>query len=116
MPRIILIDDDKLVRTSVKTVLQRAGYILREAPDGRVGLNLFRAEPCELVITDLVMPEKEGIETMMELRQIDPNVRVLVMSGKVSYLEFARQLGADGVLAKPFHQEQLLRLVKELIG
>ena len=116
MSSIILIDDDSLVRMSIKVVLEQAGHHVREAPDGYVGLKLFQREPADVVITDLVMPEKEGIETMMELKKHDSKVKILVMSGKVSYLDFARQLGADRILAKPFHQDQLLLMVEELAG
>ncbi len=120
MARILLIDDDDLVRTMLSHTLAHFGHTVIEARNGAVGLRLFPQAGADLVITDLVMPEKEGMEVLLELRKIRPVVKIIVISGgvrghKANYLEMARHLGAAKVLAKPFANEALLAAVNELL-
>ena len=119
MATILIIDDEPQMRLLVARVLRSAGHDVTEAKNGAEGLEVFRAMRQELVITDLFMPETEGIETLRELRQMAPEVRVIVMSGgyasaTVMYLDMATKLGADGTLEKPFLPSALLKMVGEL--
>ena len=112
-PRVLVIDHDRNARRVVERTLQRAGYRVISAFDGAEGLRLWRHTRPDLVITEIVMPEKDGIETMLEIRKLEPKAKILAMTGyiqrgAVNFLEIIRSLGADGVLAKPFVGEQLL--------
>ena len=118
--RILVIDDDPAVRRMLAAMLRKAEYEVEEAEDGRAGMKRFRELPAALVITDVVMPEQEGLETLMALRHEHPAVKVIVMSGgglvgPDAYLSSARVLGAHGILAKPFTREELLRTVKSVL-
>jgi two-component system, chemotaxis family, chemotaxis protein CheY len=118
MSRILLIDDDDLVRTMVEKVLTLMGHTVIEARDGREGLERFEDSKAELVITDIVMPEKEGTEVIMELLKLEPTLKIIAISGggrrsSFDYLRVARHLGAVIVLGKPFSTEALLAAVKE---
>jgi len=119
--RILVIDDDPVVRGMLVEMLQREGYDVDEAEDGRAGMKRFRERPSALVITDVVMPEQEGLETLMQLRQSAQPVKVMAISGggrvgADAYLNSARTLGADAILAKPFGREELLDLVTKLLA
>jgi YesN/AraC family two-component response regulator len=113
-------EDDDQMRTIIRKMLERAGYKVLEAPDGNVGIRLFRENPVDLVITDIIMPEKEGIETILELKRDFPETKVIAISGggrgaPKEYLKIAKKLGVQRTLAKPFEKEDLLRAVKELL-
>jgi DNA-binding NtrC family response regulator len=121
MKRLLLIDDDEAFRRILAETLERAGYEVLNAENGAVALKLFQAQPVDLVITDLIMPEKEGIETMLELHKLQPALKVIVMSGggrvdASDYLPIARQLGAARTLAKPFRSQEILDAVAELLA
>lgn len=121
MPDLILIEDDELLRRTLTRLLERHGFSVREAGNGMEGLKLMRELPAPLVVTDLIMPEMEGIETIRHLRRLYPDTRIVAISGGGTigakcYLAVARQLGADRTLAKPFKPEQLLRVVAELLA
>jgi two-component system, chemotaxis family, chemotaxis protein CheY len=120
MARILLIDDDDIVRKMLCRVLSHAGHIVIEACDGSEGLAKFSESEAELVITDLVMPEKEGLEVIMELRKLYPNLKIIAISGGGRFtaaenLRIARYLGAVTVLGKPFTNIALLDAVRQLI-
>ena len=120
MGRILVIDDDPAMRGSMRRILERDGHDLREAGDRAEGLRLFRAEPADVVVTDVLMPGKEGMETIVELREEAPDVRILVVSGGgtmlgESTLSDAQALGADASLAKPFTVDQLRSAVAVLL-
>lgn len=119
--RILVIDDDPVVRGMLVDMLQREGYEVVEAEDGRAGMRVFHEQPTALVITDVVMPEQEGLETLMQLRQSATPVKVMAISGggrvgPDAYLTSARTLGADAILAKPFGREELLDAVSRLLA
>ena len=119
--RILVIDDDPVVRGMLAEMLRREGYDVDEAEDGRAGMRRFREQPATLVITDVVMPEQEGLETLMQLRQASPAVKVIAISGggrvgPESYLNSARTLGANAILAKPFGREELLEAVTKVLA
>jgi DNA-binding response OmpR family regulator len=118
MAEILVIDDDPVIRRFMVTTLSAAGHTIREAPDGAHGMAAFRTHHPDLVITDIVMPEKEGIEVIREVRKEAPDVAILAVSGSAHgsfYLHAATVLGADASLAKPFRSEEFLRVVSDLL-
>jgi DNA-binding response OmpR family regulator len=120
MARILVIDDDPQVREMLKQLLERAGYEVGVAPDGNAGVKINRADPAQLIITDIVMPGKEGLETIMEFRRHFPAVRIIAISGggKIGphdYLNTAKAMGAQKTFAKPFDLPELLSAVWELL-
>jgi CheY-like chemotaxis protein len=120
MARILLIDDDDLVRRALRHVMVKNGHTVIEAANGKEGLDLFKSAQADLVITDIVMPGKEGTEVLIELRKKTPPVKVIAISGggrqgTADYLKVAHHLGAAKVLAKPFSGEQLLSAISELL-
>ena len=101
MARILLVEDDEAVREILRKALVLAGHEVEEAQNGNVALAAYRRQASDVVITDLVMPEKDGLETIMELRRLDPAVKVIAISGGGRtlgpgqlYLETARAIGA----------------------
>ena len=120
MHRILVVDDEESLRLLLSRALQKAGYEVVTAANGAAAVELFRAQPADLVITDLVMPEKEGIETILELRQLQPGLKIIAMSGggymeAQDYLQMAGKLGAMGTLSKPFTAQRVQELVAELL-
>ena len=113
MSTILVMDDDEQVRAMLRQALEREGYEVLDAPDGKEGMRLFREQEADLIITDLIMPEKEGLETIMELRRDFREVKIIAISGggRVApdvYLSLAKNLGAHVTLTKPFDLEELL--------
>jgi len=120
MRSILLIDDDLELLRQMATVFRAAGYVVGAAPDGHAGLARFIAEPSDVVVTDIIMPNREGIETIVALKKANPAVKVVAISGgyKVgpqAFLDLARAVGADGAIAKPFRLAELLDLVARLL-
>ena len=118
--RILIIDDDDPLRHMLCQALEQAGYETVEARDGQEGLEHFRATPADLIITDILMPGKEGLETIMELRRAIPGVKIIAISGggqtgNMTFLEVARYLGAQRALQKPFELRELLKAVHEVL-
>jgi CheY-like chemotaxis protein len=116
MARILVIDDEELARITLRKILVGAGHVVVEAENGDEGLTAQRESPCDLVITDMIMPVKEGVETISDLKQEFPNVRIIAMSGggrtrNLNYLEIAKVVGGDKILAKPFSVTELLDCV-----
>ena len=104
----------------LRQALERAGYEVVEAGDGNEGLQSFREAPTDLIITDILMPEKEGLETIIDLRRDFPEVKIIAMSGggrtgNLNFLEIARRLGAQHTLQKPFGLQEMLQAVRELL-
>jgi CheY-like chemotaxis protein len=121
MSRILVIEDDEMVRTSVAKILVLMGHTVVEARDGKEGLALFSESGADLVITDLVMPEKEGLEVMMEIKRTHPATRIIAISGggrrgPGDLLRIAKHLGAAKVLSKPFSFEGFKAAVTEVLG
>ena len=114
MARILLIDDDESVRTMLRLTLAHFGHTVIEAHNGKEGLELFRHANADLLITDIVMPEKEGLEVLMELRKKHPPVKIIAISGG-DYLHMAKLMGAAKVLAKPFSTNVLIAAIDELL-
>jgi DNA-binding response OmpR family regulator len=115
---VVVADDDEAVRRLVSRVLTRAGFRVLQAPDGREALRLAKAEAAVLVITDLVMPEREGIETIGMLVKLVPKPAVIAISGAFgeSMLRAASMLGAAATLQKPISANQLLQAVGSVLG
>ncbi|MBI4624944.1 MAG: response regulator [Verrucomicrobia bacterium] len=121
MPSILLIEDDELFRDALATALSERGYTVTQAEDGEQGVKLFRAAPTDLVLTDIVMPNKEGIATVQELRRDHPALGIIAMSGGLAhdaplYLKLAGALGATRTLKKPFSLPTLLTAIEEVLG
>ena len=121
MKHILLVDDDDLSRGAVHKMLERSGYDVRSTGIGQEALAWYRREPADLVITDLIMPDTDGLEMIQELRRINPAVRVLAISGggrvdAEEYLSVARKFGAVEVLPKPFTAPELKQAVEAALG
>lgn len=118
--RILVVDDEPEVREIVSTILRLAGYQIGGAEEGEEALRHLAAQPFDMMITDLLMPDKDGVETIRDVRKRYPGIKIVAMSGgghvaKESYLKMAQLFGADAVLAKPFTREELLRTVAAVL-
>lgn len=116
MARILVIDDEELARYTMREILQSVGHEVTEASNGNEGIKLQNEQLFDLVITDIIMPEKEGVETIIELRQAYPTLKIIGVSGggrarNLQFLKISQQFGADKVLKKPFTYDQLLESV-----
>lgn len=123
MATILLVEDDEGVRDILHKTLVAAGHDVEDAENGAVALAAYRRQPRDLVITDLVMPEKNGLETIMELRRLNPAVKIIAISGGGRnlglgelYLDSARLFGAGKILAKPFTSAALLKAVADSLA
>jgi len=119
MTRILIVDDDEQVRSMLRLTLERAGFDVAEAADGLEAVRAHRRAPADLVITDIVMPEMEGIETIRELRRERPDLPIIAISGggqiaPEGYLQVAGKIGAARTFTKPVDRGELLAAVREL--
>lgn len=119
MARVLVIEDDKNLRKYVRQVLKIEKHEVVEAADGAAGMEMLRAKPVDLVITDIFMPKQDGISTIMELQSDFPEVKIIVISGggrleSVDFFELAAKLGAHQILQKPFTMEEMLEAVRRL--
>lgn len=115
--RVLVIDDEAALRATIRRMLESAGHLVVEAENGRVGLEAYRSQPADVVVTDIIMPQKEGIETIRDIRKLNGDVRIVAISGggrnkNMDFLRIAGKLGATVTLAKPFRKEQLLACVE----
>jgi DNA-binding response OmpR family regulator len=120
MPRILVIDDEQLLRSTVVMILTRAGFTVEEASDGQAGLAMFRKNPPDIVLTDIFMPNRDGIELIKELKHSSPLTRIIAMTGGghlrlMKMALAANLLGADHVLDKPFDRETLLAAINAVL-
>ncbi|HXE81971.1 MAG TPA: response regulator [Gemmatimonadales bacterium] len=120
MARIIVIDDDAVLRATVVRALETVGHEVRAAEEGEHGLALLAEQPADLLITDIFMPGQDGIVTLVRIRKEFPGLKVIVMSGggmdgRLDFLEDARVLGALATLRKPFGPADVRRVVKEVL-
>jgi len=116
---ILVIDDEENIRELVRAILENAGYEVLDAADGNLGIEIFQANQVDLIITDLIMPGKEGIETISELKKEQPDLKIIAISGAVdssTYLHLAGSLGADETLGKPFKVNELIETVERLLN
>ncbi len=119
MQRILIIEDDPDIRMMLKKMLEREKYEVAISSNGVEGLKIYNEASFDLVITDLVMPEKEGIETIAELKKINATVKIIAISGGgygglENYLQMAKAFGAHYAIAKPFEMSTLLAAVRDL--
>jgi len=117
MAKILVVDDDAMVRRTIRASLQRVGHDVVEAGDGLEAIGVLKKAEVDLVVSDIIMPEVDGIGLLLNLRKQFPRLRVIVISGggraqNVDFLRMAQTLGANHVLAKPFTPEQLQKAVQ----
>jgi len=119
MKRVLLIDDNAMVRSLLRTFLEQAGFEVADAAEGEAGIQLFRHWPADLVLCDLFMPGKDGLEAIRELIREFPGVKVIAMSGGSSggldLLPVAKLLGAVELLYKPFARETILEAIRRTL-
>jgi len=120
MTKILVIEDEDSFRNVLVKMLTKAGYEVRQAGDGNQALTVCEEFKPDLVLTDIIMPDKEGLETIQELMDVSPGIRIIAMSGggrfgPDSYLPLAEKLGAKATLQKPFMREDLLDTVKSVL-
>lgn len=123
MPRILIIDDEPLVRAVLRSILERHGYTVMDAPDGRAGLALWRHTPSDLVLTDIFMPNTDGIEVIRQLTRVWPQAKIIAMTGgaRKGDLQFTiapatLEFGAQRMLVKPFTKQTLLAAISAVLN
>lgn len=121
MASVLLIDDDDLIQATLKAALELAGYDVAVAGNGRDGLRKFSAHRPDIVITDIIMPEQEGIETILAIRKLDQTIPIIAMSGgaslgSVDFLAAALSFGATRILNKPFGPKALISAIQECMA
>jgi len=121
MRKILIIEDNHLVRSTLDKILRGSGFEVVTAKDGVQGVAAFSREHPDLVITDIIMPEKEGLQTIREIRQEQSDAKIIAISGggrvgNVDYLSKAQELGAIETIAKPFDPEELVERVKRCLA
>jgi len=121
MAQVLVVDDDEQILTLLCRLMEKEGHGVTRASDGLMAFNLFKESPTDIVITDLIMPNKEGIELIQELRSIRNDVKIIAYSGggqlsPDSYLDFAKGVGADRVFSKPIAINDIKQAVKELLA
>lgn len=121
MPHILIIDDEKQIRDMLRILFERFGYAVSGAQNGLEALKIHAQTPADLIVTDIIMPEQEGLETIRKLREQGGDVKIVAISGggiggAESYLSLAAKLGADATFKKPVEHRNLLDAVRKLIG
>ena len=121
MKKILVADDEEPVRGLLKMILQLEGYYVRTASNGEEVLQMCRMEDFDLLITDIMMPKKEGVETIMELKGINPGISIIAISGGgkqdgMDVLRAAEMVGAEYTLPKPFEPKDLIKAVERILS
>src|SRR5262249_55656080 len=121
MARVLVLDDEELMREAVRLALEQDGHEVYEAADGAAGLTIFRERRIEVVVTDLIMPNKDGSEVIRDLRRISPKAKIIALSGRggiymKANLDRALMIGATRALMKPCDFDELRLVVNELAG
>ena len=131
MGSILIIDDEEDIRDALQMILESAGHDVKVASNGNDAVELQREEPADLIITDIIMPGKDGVDTIKEIRQEFPGIRIIAISGgggvqpteyvpeaitTTAYLAAAKEAGADMVFTKPFERKDLIQAVDDLFG
>ncbi len=120
MAKILVIDDDNDFRSMLCDLLKRSAYTVIESTDGKEGLNMNKIEKPDLIITDIVMPNKDGIEIIISLHKEYPEIKIIAVSGgglaqPFLYLQMAKTLGANQVFTKPINNKKFLEAVNSLL-
>lgn len=130
MNEVLIIDDEEDIRDALRRVLERAGYRVRDAADGADGLKQMQQRPADIIITDIIMPKLNGVETIAAMREQFPGARIIAISGggnfgvtdyqpnaitTSAYLAAANEAGAHSILTKPFESADLLKAISELM-
>ena len=120
MKKILVVDDDDLIRELIYEILEPSGYQIFLADNGNKALEILDREPIDLIITDIIMPDKEGIETIIEIKKKLPQAKIIAMSGggqldANSYLSIAKKLGVKATITKPFDPVQLLQTIEKIL-
>jgi CheY-like chemotaxis protein len=120
MPRILIIEDEIELREMIKTSLVRRKYTVLEAKNGKEALAHFKPSMTDLVVTDLIMPEEDGLKVIIKLKELKPSIKIIAISGggkagPGGYLNLAKALGAHAVLSKPFSMNDLVFKIEELL-
>ena len=121
MPGILIVEDENDLREMLKVSLARKRFTVLEAENGKDAIIHFKPAVTDLVITDLIMPEEDGLKVIMRLREIKPSLKIIAISGggkagPASYLNLAKALGADAVYSKPFSVNEMIRKIEELLA
>ena len=131
MGSILIVDDEEDIRDALSMVLESAGYDVKVASNGNEAVELQREQPADLIITDIIMPQKDGVSTIKEIRQEFPGIRIIAISGgggvqpieyvpdaitTTAYLAAAKEAGADRVFTKPFERKDLIKAIDELFA
>ena len=119
--RVLIVDDDEQIRVLLQQMMEWAGFEVLVAENGKIAMQIQSRQPADLVITDLIMPEQEGLETISRLKKDYPGIKIIAISGggrigPEAYLPAALELGADLVFSKPFDVQEVVNSVKELLG
>jgi CheY-like chemotaxis protein len=120
MPGVLIVEDDKELREMLKLSLLRRGITVLEAENGKDAIVHFKPLLTDLVVTDLIMPEEDGLKVVIKLRELKPTIKIIAISGggKVgpgSYLNLAKALGADAIYSKPFSVNDLIAKIEQLL-
>lgn len=120
MSRILVVDDEDIIRKYLQLTLEQLGYVVMVACNGQEALAHLQRESVDLILTDLIMPEKEGMETIEEVRKLYPKIKIIAMSGggridAFDYLRVAKKMGADLVMEKPFSNRELTAALDQLL-
>lgn len=120
MPGVLIVEDDKELREMLKMSLLRRSYTVLEAENGKNAITHFKPSLTDLVVTDLIMPEEDGLKVVIKLRELKPSIKIIAISGggKVgpgSYLNLAKALGADAIFSKPFSINDLTAKIEQLL-
>jgi CheY-like chemotaxis protein len=121
MAGILIVEDDKELREMLKISLTRRKHSVYETENGREAITHFKPSSTDLVVTDLIMPEEDGLKVIIKLRELKPSIKIIAISGggkagPSSYLNLAMALGADAVFTKPFSTNELITKIEELLG
>ncbi len=121
MPRILVIDDNDAFRTTICLWLKRHGYEVFEAANGREGMQVLTTSQPDIILTDILMPEQDGLETIQAVRKKLPTLKIIAMSGgmldgRVDFLPIAAKFGADHVMPKPFSGSELLLVLEKVLA
>lgn len=118
--KILVVDDDDVIRLMIRNIIAKIGSITLEARNGNEAIAVFKQEQPQLIITDILMPDKEGLETIRDIRAIDPKARIIAMSGggatqNLSFLQLAQKIGVNHVMVKPIKPDELINAIKAIM-